>query len=259
MTEPSGVSDKINTTLITILLTALGTIAFQSVKYLAFDYWAFHREQMETIAAKITSQQNSFTRIKKFKKNVDDVENRLQERDKFITPFYRGGFIKLIDGAKTRQHLAETYTDLGSIAYIPVNGTPFEPYRAAVVDQVKSQIDALEIIERQATRQERHKLLTNDEAYKVSDELRHTVYHQAEAGAAVVAASSVLDTELDLSSNDATTYLAKAKNERHQHDIWFVVAMLVFALTGLLYIRLLRRITATLMPNEIPPAKAATE
>jgi len=235
--------EKVGSTLITIMLTALGAVAFQSAKYAAWDYPDATRASNEWYDTKIEEQKVASERWKDFEDSRREIDKRSRDRRKLLMELMTSLPKRHLDRRRLSDALSSAYSDLGSMSYAPAFGSALEAERAATVEELKVELEGLNLLHNWVENPGNSKAKT-----KLLLALEQNLYREEQTLNGSLAVSKALHFFLDDQTRELDRDLKRYKKELREQLRSATVAIISLTLSLIGYILLLSYMT---------PAKSA--
>lgn len=216
------------------MLTAVGTIAFQSGKYLFINELQERKASNEAFDSKIAVWDNSLLSAKTFDQIARPVKDRAMNRETFLDDSMKVDS-KRLDYQRADGMLLEAHKDLGSISYASASEPLLVAERAVLVEHIKAQIEALELISRS-------KFIKREDLkgrIVLVQQIRNNLYRRAEAMAASqsVIAGKLADSDRLKKASEAALENFKAQGNERMYRVRS--SAVVLSITSLVYAWLL--------------------
>jgi hypothetical protein len=212
--------EKIGTVLITIMLTAIGSVALQSAKYMEIDFYDQMKLSEERYQANLALESVPLEYWKEFNKVREAVRNNDKERSQVFSTSLKqlSGHINI----RIVGHALDTaYGDLGSLSYAPVSGAMLEAQRTTLIQDLKIQIEGLELLYDFAQKPKSVK-----ELLKLRNGLERNSFHRAQSLRAEVSALNASQFESDRDKKASADALKQYTSEMQEHAHWLNVSII---------------------------------
>ena len=252
MAQESNWRDKVGSVFVTLVITALGSAAFQSAKYLEIDFHEHRKSSEERFDAKMIAINAPYEYWKKFQESRDKIKKDNDDRDKIFGESLKKLAAGHMDAKKLGDALRTAYRNLGSVSYSPVSGTAMEAERATLVQDLKIQIEGLELLYNWAETPG-----TLKDKLKLAKAIERNSFQRSQSLNAVVAAleASQIEFDHDKKANDEAGKQYKEELQEDLRSLRMARDVLMGSLVG--YVLLVAYVTSRPKPKTTDEEKTA--
>jgi hypothetical protein len=229
--------DRIRGTVITVVMTALGTIGYQSAKYIVVDF----DQQIESIQRPVDELHRERERLRRSRNDFQQLTKVAEERSRKRNDYLAALFQKQIQPSELRRlnkeargMLVDAHSDIGTISGYPAENFD-RAYKDEFTKELRAQVELLEIVsglrERDLTSSSKVEMLNN----RVLQGELHALEASSASSSSLKFARSELESELadmDAKWNDADRQFKSAKSTMY-FSYWKLVV------TAVLYVLIL--------------------
>ncbi len=213
MAQETNWREKVGSVLLTILITALGSVAVQSAKYIGVDFEEHRKIAQVRMEEKLAATKLPLEYWKGFNDSYVETKNASDQREKVFTETLKDLSASHMDTKKIGHALETAYSNLGTISYAPVLGPAMESERATLVQDIKIEIEGLELLYNWAEMPG-----TPKEKVKLARALERNQLQRIQTAHASLAAikASMLESDRD---KEADAKVWKQNREDYQEDL----------------------------------------
>jgi hypothetical protein len=227
--------DKLSSTLVSILLTALGAVAFQSAKYVAIDYWAEERASL----AQIEQRSRDLKKWSTYHHAFDEIAKKVRERNKQRSALITSNIppqAKITSSyGKFSKALFDAYDDFGAISHAPILDQEMETTRKITTEETQATIDGLEILTDMSIEKPP---LSLDRRLKAANALEKTSRRFVSALSGSISVYEANKLAADAKDADWKIQDERAAQEHKDRDFWFFVRLGLAAISIIAWIEL---------------------
>jgi hypothetical protein len=245
--------EKVGTVLITIMLTGIGSVALQSAKYMSMDFADRMKHSEERFQAKLALENGPWEYWKKFNEVREPISKNDTERSQILSASLKELHSGPININKLEHALDMAYGDLGSISYAPVFGATMEGERATFTQDLKIQIEGLELLYDFAQGPKSVK-----ELLKLRNGLERNTFHRSQSLRAEVSALNASQFESDRNKKASDEAIRQYKSEMQEHNHWLNVSGISLMASLIAYGLLLHYLTFGVKAKKDTQEKAAS-